>query len=143
MAFVFCLNATAQQYKFNHISTEQGLPQKYVYDLTEDKMGFLLVATGEGLCRYDGKEIKTFTTAHGLVENFVTKLFVASNGDVWIGHNQGGISINHNSTFKKLTYSTRELGPVTGIVEISPGCIVAACQNGKVFLSYKSRLQVF
>ncbi|HLP11509.1 MAG TPA: SpoIIE family protein phosphatase [Flavobacteriales bacterium] len=132
-----------QKFKYNYVSTEQGLPQKYIYDIAEDKSGFLLIATGEGLSRYDGKEIKTFTTSNGLVENFVTRIFVASNGDIFLGHNQGGLSVKHGQTYKPLLYSTSELGPTTCIAELSKGFIIAACQNGKVFLYNKSRVQAF
>lgn len=40
------------------ISRAQGLPSDEVYDILEDKMGFMWFATGVGLCRYDGHSFK-------------------------------------------------------------------------------------
>ena len=42
------------QLKFKSLTTKQGLSQSYVYDIAEDKQGFMWIATQEGLNRFDG-----------------------------------------------------------------------------------------
>jgi ligand-binding sensor domain-containing protein len=44
----------AQTPMMRHITDEQGLPSMSVYDLLQDKKGFMWVATEKGIYRYDG-----------------------------------------------------------------------------------------
>lgn len=50
-------------------TTKQGLPTNHVYDLAQDKDGFMWFATKQGLVKYDGETFKTFTTQNGLSNN--------------------------------------------------------------------------
>lgn len=38
----------------------KGLPSNSIYDITQDRNGFMWFATDEGLCQYDGKKITVF-----------------------------------------------------------------------------------
>lgn len=44
------------------IDKNSGLPSNSVYDIFQDNKGFMWFATGKGLCRYDGNNIKTYTS---------------------------------------------------------------------------------
>ncbi len=50
----------------------------------QDKEGFLWFATETGVSRFDGTSFKNFTTAEGLPDNEILKLFVDSKGRVWM-----------------------------------------------------------
>ncbi len=41
-------------------NSQNGLPSNNVFDVVEDKYGFLWIATNSGVVRYDGKIFKTF-----------------------------------------------------------------------------------
>jgi two-component sensor histidine kinase len=43
-----------------HIQTIRGLPSPTVYDILQDKAGFIWLATEAGLCRYDGNSFNTY-----------------------------------------------------------------------------------
>lgn len=43
------------------IDKSSGLPANSVYDVFQDKKGFMWFATDKGLCRYDGNNFKTYT----------------------------------------------------------------------------------
>ncbi|MBK6835891.1 MAG: histidine kinase [Bacteroidetes bacterium] len=45
---------------YTKIDKSKGLPSNSVYDIYQDKKGFIWFATNEGLCRYDGFEFKTY-----------------------------------------------------------------------------------
>jgi len=57
------LHAQATDFRFNNIYKEDGLPSNDIKGTVKDKLGFLWIATTNGLCRYDAKgRIKVFQT---------------------------------------------------------------------------------
>lgn len=44
-----------------HLTEKDGLPDIEIYDIIEDKKGFIWIAANKGLYRYDGKEFKKYT----------------------------------------------------------------------------------
>lgn len=47
---------------YYHFSKQNGTPTELVYDIYQDKKGFIWLATEQGLYRYDGKNYSLFTT---------------------------------------------------------------------------------
>lgn len=43
------------------IDKSKGLPSNNIYDIFQDKQGFMWFATNQGICRFDGKSFLTFT----------------------------------------------------------------------------------
>jgi signal transduction histidine kinase/DNA-binding response OmpR family regulator/ligand-binding sensor domain-containing protein len=82
---------------FESISTAQGLSQGMVFDLLQDKEGFIWVATKNGLNRYDGYKFKVFSNdpynSHSLTSNTIVKLFEDSKGRIWAGTEDAGLNI--------------------------------------------------
>ena len=62
--FVFSFLLTtvvfSQSIYFNHLTTEDGLSNNIVFDLIQDRFGFLWFATDDGLNRFDGYDFKIF-----------------------------------------------------------------------------------
>ncbi|MEO1513480.1 MAG: two-component regulator propeller domain-containing protein [Bacteroidota bacterium] len=42
------------------LTDEDGLPSMSTYDVLQDKQGYIWLATANGLCRYDGSQMKTY-----------------------------------------------------------------------------------
>ncbi|MEL1247840.1 sensor histidine kinase [Flavobacterium helocola] len=57
-----CFELVAQNPYSYVIDKSVGLPSNAVYDVFQDKKGFMWFATGEGLSKYDGTKFHTFTT---------------------------------------------------------------------------------
>ena len=56
------------QYKFdnaNHISKEDGLPSNHTQVIKQCENGFIWIGTREGLCRYDGSQIRVYRREKG------------------------------------------------------------------------------
>ncbi len=81
---------------FFHFNVEDGLPSSEVYDIHQDKDGYLWFATDHGLSRYNGYEFKTFTVDDGLSDNTIFDIREDQNGVLWLSTYSGGISYYSN-----------------------------------------------
>lgn len=94
--------AYSQSYSFQNFNVEDGISHPFIYDITQDSRGYLWIATGEGLCKFNGFHFKNYFTADGLTENFVSTLYKSEDGKLWMGHNQGGTTVFDNGKFRKI-----------------------------------------
>ncbi len=69
------------------------LPQNSVLDILQDQQGYIWLATGTGLARYDGYRLQTFLhnpdDPNSLSQNLILKLLQDSDGNIWIATNNG------------------------------------------------------
>ncbi|MES2848493.1 MAG: ATP-binding protein [Bacteroidota bacterium] len=134
------LGTTAQNTKgYEVISTAEGLSQGMIFDMLQDKEGFIWVATKNGLNRYDGYSFKVFTNdpynPHSLSSNTIMKLFEDSKGRIWVGTENTGINVYDKTTgqFYRIAYnpsnSTSLSGnQIRGINEMPGGKILIATE---------------
>ncbi len=79
---------------YKHYTEEDGLASTYISGILEDKHGFLWIATGRGISRYDGNHFTNFTTYY---ENetvheigFVGSIAIDDSGEnIWFGCGNG------------------------------------------------------
>jgi len=91
--FLFSQNSQLQNF-----NTKEGLPQSQVYDMVQDSIGYLWLATqGGGLARFDGDEFTVFNEKAGLKSNFINSLLV-SNDSLFVG-TFSGLSIYSKGKF--------------------------------------------
>lgn len=79
----FTASSSAQVYNFHNYNVEQGLVQSRVNALTQDKNGFLWIATDGGLSKFDGKDFMNFTAKDGLSSNRILNVFSDSENRIW------------------------------------------------------------
>jgi ligand-binding sensor domain-containing protein len=97
------LTGLAQQpyFQFDRITTQDGLPSDNTKRIIQDRQGFIWIGTSEGLCRYDGYHITTFTynpaQPHSLVNNFIYDLSEDENGNIWIATAGGWCELLYNT----------------------------------------------
>ncbi len=60
------------------------MPSNHIYEIIEDKNGFLWVATDNGISRFDGKRFVNYTTKNGLPSNDVLQIKIENNGTIWV-----------------------------------------------------------
>lgn len=88
------LNMTsAQDYHIKHFGVEDGLSNNYVVDITQDKNGYIWVATEAGLNRFNGNDFTIYNKSNsGLSSNELNTLLADPNGDkIWIGTQRDGL----------------------------------------------------
>ncbi len=135
------LGAAAQNANgYEVISTAQGLSQGMVFDMLQDKEGFIWVATNNGLNRYDGYNFKVFTNdpynASTLSRNTIVKLFEDSKGRIWAGTENAGVNIydKTNGKFYRIAQNSSNAAglsgnEIKGIAEMPDGRILIATDN--------------
>ena len=80
-------------YQFNTLNKKDGLASSVVYDLAQDRDGFMWFATEDGLQKFDGYELTTYRHSRidpgSLSNNNVRSLLVDKSGTLWIGTEKG------------------------------------------------------
>jgi ligand-binding sensor domain-containing protein/serine phosphatase RsbU (regulator of sigma subunit) len=126
--------ADSQEYNFRSLNSTEGLAQPYVYSVIQDSHGYLWIGTGEGVSRYDGFTLKSFTVSDSLAENFITSSLSDGN-NLWFGHRNGRISFFDGKKFRQLKYQEKKLSPVTHLSKSPDGQIWMSTLNGLFRLS--------
>jgi streptogramin lyase len=82
------------QIKLERLSVEDGLSNAFVWDILQDRQGFLWFATEDGLNRFDGYKFTIFrhqgsgTVSH----NTIWALYEDQSGTLWVGTYGGGLN---------------------------------------------------
>ncbi len=125
----FLSSAQVHQYRFSHLSLENGLSSFRALDVVQDGMGYIWISTIDGLNRYDGNTIKVFRhneeNSKSLAWNLIRALYSDMQGNLWIGsYTEGGIDRFEPSTETFIHYrhnprrpSSMSVNSITSIVE--------------------------
>ncbi|GGX24130.1 sensor histidine kinase [Aquimarina muelleri] len=97
----FISSLFAQNNQLRAYTLEDGLPQSQVYDIIQDKIGYLWLGTqGGGLCRFNGEEFKIWNENDGLQSNYIHSLAFV-NDSLFIG-TKSGLSIKTKNKFTNI-----------------------------------------
>ena len=130
-----------QNNNYKSISIAQGLSQGMVFDILQDKEGFIWVATKNGLNRYYGYGFKIYTNdpydIHSVSSNLVTELFEDSKGRIWAGTENAGLNVFDKTSGKFYRIANDPKNPNSisgnnirpGITETRDGKILVAANN--------------
>src|SRR5262245_52877444 len=91
---VCCATHIAQaQYRFDHWTADNGLPQNSVRDILQTRDGYLWLTTFDGLVRFDGVRFTIFNKSNspGIVSNRFISLFEDRSGDLWASVETGQV----------------------------------------------------
>ncbi len=88
--------ALALNPRFEHLTTDDGLPENSVRSIMQDSHGFLWFGTHNGLARYDGYDMKIFLPdpedSNSIFPRFLIALAQDDSGMVWVGSYSNGMS---------------------------------------------------
>ncbi len=150
LLFIFCFTAFFLQTNavkaqtsadYEAISTADGLSQGMIFDMLQDKEGFIWVATKSGLNRYDGYSFKVFYNdpynINSLSSNSIVKLFEDSEGRLWVGTEDAGLNVydKKNGRFYRITHKAGDAATLSGnairtIEQLPDGRILVAVYGG-------------
>jgi signal transduction histidine kinase/ligand-binding sensor domain-containing protein len=78
-----------KQVRIERITVDQGLSQSSISAITQDKYGYLWVATLDGLNRYDGRQFKIYKHSNdpkSLYRDHVVQLHLDNRQTLWVAH---------------------------------------------------------
>ena len=80
--------------RFESLGVNDGLAHSSVNSITQDKKGFMWFGTPDGLCRYDGTELRSFkynaASADDVINNFVRgQILEDKEGNIWYSNESG------------------------------------------------------
>jgi ligand-binding sensor domain-containing protein/serine phosphatase RsbU (regulator of sigma subunit) len=141
LQFFLQLHSYSQEYKFSHITAEQGLSMNTVKCILQDSRGFMWFGTEDGLNRYDGYKITVFKhnplDSNSLSNNFINALYQDKRNTLWIGTEGGGLNSYNLSTGKIVAYKFNEISNnslsnniVRVIMEDTSGMLWIGTENG-------------
>lgn len=84
--------SATQTPSYYHYTSTDGLASSSVYDLIQDKDGYIWFATANGVSKFDGHKFINFSTADGLNSSNITNLVEGPNGELYFGNHEKGIN---------------------------------------------------
>lgn len=109
------LSGNARELRFHYLSTENGLPRNAACSITEDKYGFIWIATLDGVCRFDGYKVKIYSadpgSLHSPANNRPKRLIRDQQGNIWISFSSDSRICRYNYLTDDFTTFTKNTIP--------------------------------
>lgn len=125
-----------ERFSFEKFPYSEKLPSNSVIRIYQDNEGYMWFGTKDGLCRFDGYDIKTFRssalTPGKLTNNEIRCLTEDNNNQLWVGTVEGINIINkRNYSIRQLDNQFAKKDRINSILNDSRGYIwVATSSNG-------------
>lgn len=117
-----CAVSAVGQYRFDTWTTDNGLPQNGVRQITQTPEGYLWFTTFDGLVRFDGVRFTTFNKSNtkGIINNRFTNLFADNDGTLYATTMEDGVmTVFRDGVFSSFT-SVQVPGHYIGRIEHGP-----------------------
>ena len=126
--------AASPTYALTGWTADKGLPSGDVFAIAEDRAGYLWIATGTGLARFDGVEFEPWGARDDRLPGSSVPAIVATrDGSLWAGFNDAAGVVRIRDRRVLHYYGEQDgLGKciVTSLLEDRSGVLWAGCQRG-------------
>lgn len=131
----------SQNYTSRLFSTDQGLPDTYIYSVVQDDKGFLWIATGKGLVRFDGQIFKRYDLRAEDGDDIIYSSAIDKNKELWFGTFSGKIYKLDERTGRLKLYPKQLGGSVNKIITSQKGSRLFLFSKGNgIYTLENSRL---
>ena len=101
LGVLLSITSYSQNLRFEHISTREGLSQSNVNRIFQDRLGFIWIATRDGLNRYDGYRFVIYRydvkDTSSISDDFVVDIAEDSESNLWLATKNGLNKFNRNT----------------------------------------------
>lgn len=116
------------------LGATEGLSQGMVYDMLQDRQGFLWFATKDGLNRYDGYSFKVFQNdpfnPFSITDNEIICLLEDHAGRIWAGTLNNGLSVFDPQRGQFYSFNRLSSQSVNCLAETPDGTVWAGTNHG-------------
>ncbi len=102
LAFAGGMGVAHADVRFKNLTVENGLPSSTVFNIIQDRQGYIWLATSNGLDRYDGYKFVIFkhnpSDPNSLSSDFVKALYEDAQGRIWVGTYGSGLDMYDPAT---------------------------------------------
>lgn len=125
----------SEKYSVQVWTTENGLPQNSINDISQTNDGFLWMGTFDGLVRFDGIKFMIYNTSNTpeLKANGIKRLFTDSKDKLWIIGADGSLASYFQNKFQSYAIPSKVLFYKMAITNWMDHSILIACENGKIY----------
>src|SRR5690242_13099491 len=89
--FLAALNGSAQSESFTRFTTKDGLLSDEIYNLHQDKLGYIWIFTNYGVLKYNSVEFKPVLKNLPFSESFIYSIYENSEGRKWVANSNAKI----------------------------------------------------
>lgn len=135
---------SAAEKKFKHFTNNNGLSYNTVFDIDQDLNGFIWIATGEGLNRYDSYGFKVYyadKSGQSIPSNEVRSLLVTETGTILAGTTEGLCVFNPDyDNFSQISFEEKSVGFVHDMIETGKGDVLISSRTGIYFATTNGKI---
>lgn len=125
------LHCNAQEVPFRKFGLDNGLPSNRVYSFSQDRDGYIWMATEGGVVKYNGYSYKIFTTRDGLPSSDVWKVQEDRYGRKWLHCYANEFGYIRNDVYHKINYKFTKLFKPNAIVDLGDGIAMSYNKDDK------------
>ena len=135
LLLLFFSTVLTAQYNFTQITKDHGLPHNNIECILQTETGFMWFGTRDGLCRFDGYEIKVFrntSNPNSISGNRILSLAEDDNGFIWVGTYKNGVNRFDPRTNEFIQYGLKDgIGEqIYTLKKLKDGTICVGSNNG-------------
>jgi len=123
----------SQQIRFKVYSRDQGIMNPFVYSVSQDKNGFLYLATGEEVYRFDGFTFVPVRFQKEELKAYATRVFSDDNGNLWFGMSNGQVFVWDGKSSRRINIPSRVTSQITEIQADKTGIKWIVTQQNGIF----------
>lgn len=124
-------NSFGQIPALNSLKVIKGKKNYVVENIYQSPEGFIWFLTSEGLIKYDGQIYTTFSKANGLANKVISAVAQSTDGQMWIGHPDGNISILKSDTATIFIHDSIQISEKITDIQISDNHTVWIATQGQ------------